>query len=64
MKTEKKIVLTFNTDGTMSSNLEGFTDGSCLKETADLEAALGKVTDRVKKPEAFITPGATQKIGF
>jgi len=64
MKTEKKIVITVGTDGGLNIDGQGFPDGTCLKETADLEAALGKVTDRTKKPEAFITPGATQKIGF
>ena len=64
MKSEKKIVITVGTDGEVSIDGQGFPDGTCLKETADVEAALGKVTDRTKKPEAFITPTPTQKIGF
>lgn len=64
MKTEKKIVMTIGTDGETSIEGFGFPDGTCLKETADIEEALGKVVDRTKKPEAFITPSATQKIGF
>lgn len=63
MATEKKIVLTFDKKGEMTIDAQGFPDGTCLKETASLEEALGKVTDRTKKAEAFINTPATQKIG-
>lgn len=48
----KKIIFTAKSDGSTNINVEGFEDGSCLKATESLEKALGKVEERILKPEA------------
>lgn len=62
MATEKKIILTVGKDGSTEIEAQGFPDGTCLKETASVEEALGKVTSQSKKPEAYIPPKVEQKI--
>jgi Protein of unknown function (DUF2997) len=48
----KEIVVTIKKDGTTSIEpTKGFKGTECLKETADLEAALGKLERRDPKPE-------------
>lgn len=53
---EKYIELTILPDGSTKLEAVGFPDGSCLKETEDLEKALGKVTKRTLKTEASKKP--------
>jgi hypothetical protein len=37
----KEIILTFNSDGTVTKETKGFTGKSCVKETEFIEKALG-----------------------
>jgi hypothetical protein len=63
-RTEKKIVFSAEKDGSTSIEAFGFADGTCLKATQSIEEALGKVSAREKKPEAFVAPTKVeQKIG-
>jgi hypothetical protein len=61
---KEKITVTFNPDGTVEMDAEGFEGGECLKATQDLEKALGKVTNRTKKPEFHKKATAAVKIGI
>jgi hypothetical protein len=56
MATQKIIEITIDKSGkTNIEPVKGFTDGSCMKETEKLEAALGgDITNRTKKPEAHV----------
>lgn len=54
----KQIIIDCLPGGKSTIDVKGFKDGGCLKETADIEAALGKVEEREKKPEAYIAPAA------
>lgn len=68
MADKKVIEVSIHPDGNVTIEpIEGFKDGSCLKETEALEAALGgDVTKRTKKAEAFVPPAASkssQKVG-
>lgn len=65
MASEKKIIVTIGADGGTEIEAQGFPDGQCLKETKALEEALGTVTERTKKPEAFVAEksGTKQKLG-
>jgi len=47
----KEIVITFNKDGTIESEGNGFKGPECDKFMAEFEKALGKETKRVKKPD-------------
>lgn len=52
----KSIKITIDETGNASIEAEGFTDGSCLKETEALEAALGGNIDKRKlKATAYKT---------
>ena len=42
----KKIIFTIKPDGTVTEELSGFTGNECETETAQIEQALGYVTDR------------------
>lgn len=58
MATEKVIEITIP-KGSSEVTIEpvkGFKDGSCLKETLDLQNALGTTKKQVKKPEALKAP--------
>lgn len=58
MAIEQVIEITIGKDGGVKIEpVSGFKDGSCMKETEDLEKALGgNITNRVKKAEAFVPP--------
>lgn len=58
MATEKEIIVTISSDGSDVDidPSKGFKDGSCLKETLDLQNALGTTTSQVKKAEASVVP--------
>lgn len=50
MATLKEIVVTVNRDATLTVEpTKGFTGKECIKETADLEGALGKLKKRDMK---------------
>lgn len=49
---EKYIDVVVDDAGGIVIEAHGFTGGACLKETAALEKALGKVTKRTMKAEA------------
>lgn len=49
---EKYIDVIVDDNGKVTIEAHGFTGGACLKETAALEKALGKVTKRSMKAEA------------
>jgi hypothetical protein len=52
MATLKEIVVTVNKDATLVVEpTKGFSGNECLKATADLESALGKLSKRDPKPE-------------
>lgn len=52
MATLKEIVVTVNKDATLVVEpTKGFSGNECLKATADLEAALGKLSKRDPKAE-------------
>ena len=54
MAGQKSIEIKIFPDGKTTYDLDGFTDGSCLKETEGLEKAVGgKVTKRTNKAEAY-----------
>lgn len=53
---EVKIVVTVGKDGGTVIEAQGFKDAECLKETKELEEALGKVEGRTKKAEASVPP--------
>lgn len=50
----KKLVVEIDENGNTKLEAFGFPDGTCLKETKAIEDALGKVTNREKKPEALV----------
>jgi hypothetical protein len=62
MATEQIIEITIGKDGDVKIEpVAGFKDGACMKETLDLEKALGgNITNRVKKAEAYIPPQTTK----
>jgi hypothetical protein len=49
----KEIEFTIDSDGNVSFEFKGTPGAGCLKETQELEAALGKVTDRDFTPEYY-----------
>jgi len=51
-KSQKTITVTIDKQGGTKIEAAGFTGNSCLKETEDLEEALGKVSDRHMTAEA------------
>lgn len=51
MTTQKRVVLTFEDDLTVSIEAAGFTGGACKQATAPYEEALGGVLVRRAKPE-------------
>lgn len=68
MATEQVIEITIGSDGGVKIEpVKGFKDGSCMKETEELEKALGgNITNRVKKAEAYVPPQvakSTAKVG-
>lgn len=58
----KKLVVDIDESGNPSFEAFGFPDNTCLRETKALEDALGKVTNREKKPEALKVPVASDKV--
>ena len=56
----KQIIVTFD-NGKTTIETKGFTGGACLKETADLKAALGQTTSERKTPEYFATQTTAQQ---
>lgn len=63
MPSEKIIKVTIDNQGNPDVEVKGYADGKCLKETALLEADLGKVVNRTKKAEAYKDSPAGVKIG-
>lgn len=68
MAHEQVIEITIGSGGDVKIEpVKGFKDGSCMKETEELERALGgNITNRVKKAEAFVPPAvqkSTAKVG-
>lgn len=60
----KEIVVTIGKDGSTSVEpTKGFKGDLCLKETADLEAALGKTEKRDPKPEMTEKADINERIG-
>jgi hypothetical protein len=60
----KEIVVTISKEGTTSIEpTKGFIGAGCLKETADLETALGKVEKRDPKPEMGQKAEINEKVG-
>lgn len=60
----KKIVVTIDKQGGTSIDMEGFKGKDCLKETLELEEALGKKTDKRKmKTDKALTVGDKTKVG-
>lgn len=49
---ERYIDVVVDDDGKVTIEAHGFTGGACLKETAEIEKALGKVTKRTMKAES------------
>ncbi len=49
----KRVTMTFKPDGTVETDLDGFTDGSCVDVQKKLLEGMGKVITDQKKPEAF-----------
>ena len=48
---EKTIEITVDEHGQVKIEASGFAGGACLKETASIEEALGKVSKRTSKAE-------------
>lgn len=63
MAKQRIIDITVNPDGTTEIEpVEGYADGSCLKDTEKLQEALGgKVLEQKLKPEAHIPVSTTTK---
>jgi len=57
----KTITVEFAPDGSVSIDAAGFKGGECLKETADLERALGAVRSRTEKPELRLGVAKTKQ---
>jgi fatty acid/phospholipid biosynthesis enzyme len=53
----KKILITFNPDGTTEIKTSGFRGNSCMKAAEFLKKALGSVVKTKKTPEYFQTEG-------
>lgn len=53
----KIVTVEFGRDGSVKIDVAGFAGGECLKETLDLERALGIVGKRTEKPEMRYTAG-------
>ena len=60
----KTIKITIDTKGGVSIDMEGFKGKDCLKETLELEEALGKKTDKRKmKTDRELTVSDKTKVG-
>lgn len=60
----KSVAITIRPDGELDIEAVGFKGADCEKATAFLEEALGKVSDRHRKPEYFRrAQRQTQKVG-
>ena len=57
----KQIVVTIDTDGNSKVEAVGFSGSGCQDATKAIEAALGGVSDDVKKPEFFHGAGVGQQ---
>lgn len=60
MKTIKAII---TPQGEVQIETTGFKGSACEAATADLEKALGKTTNKTKKPEFYASHTAQQKAG-
>ena len=52
---QKTLRFKIHQDGRVDETVEGFTGNSCNEATKNLEDALGKVTDKNKTSDAFIS---------
>ena len=52
---QKTLRFKIHQDGRVEETVEGFTGNSCNEATKNLEDALGKVTAKNKKSDAFIS---------
>ena len=52
---QKTLRFKIHQDGRVEESVEGFTGSSCNEATKNLEDALGKVTVKNKKSDAFIS---------
>lgn len=59
----QEIVIDIETDGTVTIEGKNFEGGECTKFTAEIEQALGKVTQRTLKPEYHRAKTLTRKVG-
>ena len=62
---QRTIEIIIGTDGQLSIDAVGFRGADCEKATAFLEQALGKNTEKQRKPEYYRRAGVrqTQEIG-
>lgn len=59
----KSIVIEIKPGGETKIEAIGFNGGACEKATAAIEAALGTVTTRNKKPDYYVQDTVHQKVG-
>jgi hypothetical protein len=62
----KEIIVTIPKDGNnvKVEPTQGFSGQECLKATADIEAAIGKLEKRDPKPEMYQQSESTVKVGI